>query len=95
MAFPRYAKEHDYIIHDASFKLPSYIKNYPFDLIILNSSFLCNVFTKKRTHFAYKYFSFLSESDAFKVALPQDDYYCSDVLDRLQFPVSVRKNVSE
>ena len=83
MAFPRYAIEHDYIIHDASFKLPSYIKNYPFDLIILNSSFLCNVFTRKRTRFTYKYFSFLSESDAFKVALPQDDYYCSDVLDRL------------
>lgn len=83
LAFPRYAPEHNYLIHNAVVPLPEHVKNFEFDAIILNSTFLCNVFSPERLYKMKNDYRFLNRTTALKIALPQDDYYCSEELDNL------------
>ena len=82
LCFPNYIPEHNYIIHNDIFPLPDYIKNIKFHGIILGSTFLCNRYDPQNRDATMKEYEFISYSNAFKIALPQDDYDCSAILEK-------------
>lgn len=69
------------IVHDTNLPFPEYLKELSFHLILLGPTFLCNRHDPKNYARICKDYSFIAESDACKVALPQDDYDTSAVLD--------------
>jgi hypothetical protein len=81
LCLPLNAPEHDYIEHDASLPLPPFVRDIEFDGIVMCQTFLSlrrDPASLKRLREEY---SFVAESSAFKVALPQDDYDGSGLLD--------------
>ena len=82
LALPTYAPEHNYIVHNAWLPFPDYLKEIQFHGIVLGPTFLCARYNSKEYHLRLKEFEFVKETDAFKVALPQDDYDCAAILDR-------------
>ncbi len=80
----KYKPEHNYIYHDVSLPLPYYVKDIKFDAIIFDALLLCLRYPihKKYYDFFLKEFSFLKDYDAIKIAFPQDDYDCSEILDK-------------
>lgn len=83
LALPRYAPEHNYLVHNALLPLPSVVKEFGFDAIIMNSTFLSAAWNPKVLRKLRDTYSFLTHSQAFKIALPQDDYYCPEEIDSL------------
>ncbi len=78
---PTYAPHHNYIVHAVEYPLPDYIKDIQFDGIVLGPTFLCCRHTKLLQKILPVY-DFIRTSDAFKIAMPQDDYHRSAILDR-------------
>ncbi len=80
----RYAPEHEYFLHCYGDPVTEKLKNEKFDLIILDVTFLCYRWAKGVEYSLnlLKKYKFIRESDAVKVALPQDDYDHSAVLDK-------------
>lgn len=78
---PLYHPEHNYIHVDGEYPVPDYIRNYEFDLIIINPTFLCGRTSHKVYLELREKFDFIAESDAVKFAFPQDDYYSSRMLE--------------
>lgn len=81
LCLPTFAPEHDYLVHDCALPLPEFVKDIPFDGVVLTQTFLGRrrhrrVFERVRREYA-----FVRDLDAFKIALPQDDYEHSAVLD--------------
>jgi hypothetical protein len=77
-----YAPQHNCLIHDISLPLPECVKQIQFHAIILGPTFLCHrydagVFERTRTNYDW-----IKDTEAVKIALPQDDYDCSGLLDR-------------
>lgn len=70
------------IIHDADLPFPDYLRDVEYHLIVLGPTFLCNRHTKSIFEKALNDYSFIKSSRACKIALPQDDYDTSGVLDR-------------
>jgi len=83
LGMPKFDASHNYLVHNTSLPLPQFIKDFQFDLILMNSSFLTSVFDKGRLDELKVNYGFIKDSNAFKVAMPQDDYYCSEELDKL------------
>lgn len=83
LGLPKFDVGHNYLVHNASLPLPKFVQDFRFDMIIINSSFLTSVFDRQRLNQLKTEYGFLKYTDAFKVALPQDDYYCSEELDKL------------
>jgi hypothetical protein len=83
LAFARYAPGVRCIVHDAALPVPEYVREFPFDLIVLNSTFLGAVMDRRALAALRERFGFIAKAAAYKVAMPQDDYYCSEELDRL------------
>lgn len=81
LALPRYAPEHEYLIHNAYVPFPDFAKDICFDAIVLNSSFINISHTREGMERLRKEYGFIKDASAFKVALPQDDYWCSEVRD--------------
>jgi len=79
---PDYAPEHHYIVHNAALPPPKFIKDIDFHGIILGSTFLCNRCLPALYKKTLEDYSFIGNSDAFKIALPQDDYDCSAILEK-------------
>ncbi|MCM8831849.1 MAG: hypothetical protein NC918_06635 [Candidatus Omnitrophica bacterium] len=79
----KYKPEHNYIYHDISLPIPEYIKDLNFDAVILDVTLLCLRYPCHKKHFKYfiENFSFIKYLNALKIALPQDDYDCSKILD--------------
>ncbi len=79
---PLLAPDHNYIVHDCAMRLPNFVKDIDFDGIVLTQTFL----GRRRHPGVFKQvirdYSFVKDSPAFKIALPQDDYHCSAILDR-------------
>ncbi len=71
----------NYITHNASLPFPDFLKDVNYDGIILWSTFLDARHFRSRYENVLKDYDFIRESDAVKIALPQDDYYCPDTLD--------------
>jgi hypothetical protein len=82
LCLPLFALEHNYIAHNVALPLPAFVRDIQFDGIILTQTFL----SRRRDPGYYRQaladYSFIKESSAFKIALPQDDYDCSAILDR-------------
>lgn len=79
---PTYACDHNHIVHDADLPLPNFIQDINFHAIILGPTFLCSRFNQRRYAEVINLYDFIRCSNAFKIALPQDDYDCSSILDR-------------
>jgi hypothetical protein len=79
---PTYAPEHNYIIHSADMPIPEFLKEISFHGIILGPTFLCTRYNSKLFNNILRDYDFIRTSNAFKIALPQDDYDCSAILDR-------------
>lgn len=69
------------IVHDSDVPLPGYMKDLDYDLIILGPTFLCNRYSPSKLASVISEFEFIKYSNACKVALPQDDYDCSQLLE--------------
>jgi hypothetical protein len=81
LGLPTYAPRHNYLVHNASLPLPRFVRNLEFDGIILGASFLGSRRYPTTFERILAEFDFLRFADAFKIALPQDDYCCSALLD--------------
>lgn len=82
LCLPTFAPDHDYLVHDAALPLPDFVRDIDFDGIVLTQTFLGRrrhprIFRKLLDDYA-----FVARSPAFKIAMPQDDYECSALLDR-------------
>ena len=81
---PKYAPEHSYWFHCYGHPITSRLRQSQFDAIILDTTFLCWRWAKPRTHYfdqILENYSFIGHSDAVKIALPQDEYNHSELLD--------------
>ena len=73
---------HNYLYHDTALPLPQYIKDTPFDLIVLDVTLLCGRWLPTKTFERLKSeYSFVKDSNAVKIAFPQDEYDCHELLD--------------
>jgi hypothetical protein len=73
---------HNYLYHDTALPLPQYVKDTSFDLIILDVTFLCARWSPARIFERLKNeYDFVRTSDAVKIAFPQDEYDCNEILD--------------
>ena len=79
---PTSAPNHNYIVHPSERPLPPFIKDIDFHGIILGPTFLCNRYRHDHLAKTLVNYDFIRQSDAFKIAMPQDDYDCSAILDR-------------
>jgi hypothetical protein len=82
LMLPTCAPQHEYIVHAAEMPLPDYIKDFRFDGIVLGPTFLCSRFEPRLFEQVRREYAFIRDSDAFTIALPQDDYDCHAILDR-------------
>lgn len=71
----------NYIVHNSILRFPEFLKDYPFDGIILNSTFLDARHQKSRLERILNEYAFIKNSSAVKIALAQDDYDCNIELD--------------
>lgn len=79
--FPEEQPNHTYIVHDIEIPFPEYMKEDHYDLIILGATFLGARRSKKRFNKVKKEYGFVKNVDCCKIALPQDDYDASEILD--------------
>lgn len=79
----KYQPEHNYIYHDVSLPLPEYVKDITFDAVIMDVTLLClrYPFHKKYFEKFISHFNFIKDLDVIKIAFPQDDYDCCQILD--------------
>lgn len=71
----------DVISIDALAPIPSGLESVSFDLIVLSPTFLAARYSRDLLDSTQRKFAFIESSTALKVALPQDDYDCSSILD--------------
>ena len=69
------------VVHDADLKFPKYLEEVEYHLIVLGPTFLCSRYNPRSLKKILHDYDFIRESNACKVALPQDDYDCSSLLD--------------
>jgi hypothetical protein len=79
---PDHAGQHHYLVHAADQPLPAFIKDLRFDAIVLGPTFLCARYAPHVFAAVMDEYDFVRTSDAFKIAMPQDDYDCHLILDR-------------
>ncbi len=73
--------EHTYIVHDVELSFPAFLKDMDYDGIVLGPTFLGVRRFPKLLKQMKKEYSFVEQSPAYKIALPQDDYDCGAILD--------------
>jgi hypothetical protein len=73
------------IVHDADIPFPSKLKEIDYHLIVLGPTFLCNRYKSSTFKSTLKNYNFIKEIAACKVAMPQDEYDCSAILDNWMF----------
>ena len=83
LCLPNFAPEHNYLVHDFELPLPSYITDIHFDAIILTQTFLSKRQDPGFRQRLNEVYAFIGSMQCFKIALPQDDYTCSGILDRI------------
>lgn len=82
LCLPQFAAGHNYVVHDFYLPLPRYVSEIAFDAIVLTQSFLGGRQDSGIAARREAVFGKLLRSPAYKIALPQDDYTCSGILDR-------------
>jgi hypothetical protein len=83
LCFRRYAPQHNYLYHDVYWPVTSALRSIRFHVVILDTTALCVRYSRPRDLFyeQKERYRFLAESDAIRIAFPQDDYDHSSVLD--------------
>lgn len=83
--FERYAPEHNYLYHRWSEAPTAALRDMDFQLVVLDASALgiCRYRPRELYYEIKDRWSFMRDRDAVKIALPQDDYHQSNVLDEL------------
>lgn len=71
----------DVIPIDGLAPLPSGLEDVSFDLIVLSPTFLAARYSQDLLKSTRRKFAFIESSTTLKVAMPQDDYDCSSILD--------------
>ena len=82
LCLPLFAPGHNYLVHNAALPLPKFVRDIKFDGIVLCQTFLGRRRDPAAFQRVLRKYQFVAESSAFKIALPQDDYACSAILDR-------------
>jgi hypothetical protein len=80
----KYAPEHSYELHAFGWPITQRLRQQRFDAIILDTTFLCWRWALPRERTIDRIladYAFVADSDAVKIALPQDEYDHSAVLD--------------
>ncbi len=80
----KYAPQNEYTLHSTRQPVTSRLRNQTFDAIVLDTTFLCWRWAKPkslRLDRILEEYSFIAKSDAVKIALPQDEYDHTEVLD--------------
>jgi hypothetical protein len=80
----KYAPQHEYTLHSSRQPVTARLRNQTFDAIILDTTFLCWRWAKPKALWLdriLKEYDFIASSDAVKIALPQDEYDHTEVLD--------------
>jgi hypothetical protein len=73
---------HNILYHDVHLPLPKWVQDLNFHAIILDVTFLCIRWTSEDRFAIQKLaYEFVKYSDAVKIALPQDEYDCNELLD--------------
>lgn len=91
LMIPENRNDLNYIIHDTSVPFPKFLKELDYNLIVLNSTFLDNRYNNNSLCKIKNEYSFIKFSNACKIALPQDDYDCSEILDDWMVEWSIDK----
>ena len=83
LCFERYAANHNYIYHKATDEFTDALRDIRFDVIIIDATALglCRSRPRETWYREKNRWAFLGESDAVKLAFPQDDYHESAELD--------------
>jgi hypothetical protein len=71
----------DCVVHDTALPLPEELAHFSWDLIVLGPTFLCARYDTALLANVLRDYEWVRDSKACKVALPQDDYDCSAILD--------------
>lgn len=79
----------DCVVHDTALPLPEELTRFPWELIVLGPTFLCARNDTARFANVLRDFEWVRDSKACKVALPQDDYDGSALLDNWMVDWSV------
>ncbi len=82
LALPHTLPNHQYLVHNACLPLPDFVKRLSVDGIVLGPTFLCARYYTSHLDHTLREYGFIKEVKAWKIALPQDDYDCSGILDR-------------
>lgn len=84
LCFRRYAPKHNYLYHDVNAPVTTALRQIQFHAVILDTTALCIRYYRPRELFLVEKerYRFLGESDAVRVAFPQDDYDHSELLDQ-------------
>lgn len=90
LMFPKYDKTSLYLVHNCFIKIPNYIRDYPFDAILLMSTFMDGVVMGLDSIWMQQ-FEFIRTSKAVKIAFPQDDYWFSETRDRFYVDYKIDK----
>ncbi|WFU66905.1 hypothetical protein [Bradyrhizobium brasilense] len=83
-ALLKYAPQHEYTLQSARQPVTARLREQAFDAIILDTTFLCWRWARPRSLWLDRLldaYRFVAQSDAVKVALPQDEYDHAEVLD--------------
>lgn len=86
----KYHPTHNYLYHDVNLPLPDYAKDFEYDGVILDVTCLFyrwddpNLFARIKAEY-----SFLTDLKSFKIALPQDEYDCNELLDEWMSELNV------
>lgn len=75
----------DVTVIDGGQKLPDWVSKEEFHLVVLSASFLCARYSTSLMQQMREKFEFMPRSRALKIAMPQDDYDCSRILDSWLF----------
>ena len=79
---PDHAPEHLYVVHESERPIPDFIKETRFHAIVLGPTFLCARYTPHALARVRAQYDFVAAADAFKIAMPQDDYDAHALLDQ-------------
>lgn len=79
-SFERYSGGRCYYLNLAFKRFPRYLAKVDFDLIIFHTIFLATRWTRSIFDRVMRRVEILKEHPAVKVALPQDEFYCSEAL---------------
>lgn len=89
LMFARYDSSNRYIVHNAYIDLPKFIRTYPFDAVIMMSTFIDKVVGEGLSSRWIKKYQFLKLFAGSKLAFPQDDYWFSETRDQFYVEYSI------